>query len=132
MVPAWIILVLLFHDSSHYDYYWIIITRPIWVWTFILLEKYIAKTKVLLANVFPCLILFFGVLTTIENLSYQEWKLIELWAMNYVWMFILISFWCLQFKKIALKLIYLNNIELKLNKYLILSKNFLIFYALIY
>ena len=73
MIPLWILIVFLFQDSSHYDYYSMIITRPIWVWTFVLCEKLVAKIPFLLNNIFSIFDIYFR--SPNNNRKLSIWRL---------------------------------------------------------
>ena len=100
IVPVAVIWLILFNDSNIFVNYSIIITRVLVLIGIILGNKKILQTPLILNNLFPWIIFFFGILTTIENLSYDQPKLLELSIISYFGMFVIIPVWWFQYKKI--------------------------------
>ena len=97
ITPVSVLLIMLFHDSRGFDYYWIIISRLLSVLIFTLWSNIIIKTPIILENVFPGLMITFGLFTTLENLSSDDPKILEIWVIAYFGMFMIIFIWCLNF-----------------------------------
>ena len=102
IIPIAAICLILLNDSNIFVNYWIITTRILFLIGIHFGNKKILQTPLILNNVFPWAIFFFGILTTIENLSYDQPKLLELSIVSYFGMFVIILVGWFQYKKIAL------------------------------
>ena len=107
IIPFGSIWLILFNDLNLFANYSIIITRIMILIGIHFGNKKILQTPLILNNVFPWIILLFGTLTTIENLSFDQPKLLELSIVSYIFMFMIISVWWFQYKKIRKSLLIL-------------------------
>ena len=99
IIPTAVFFVVIFHNSNLYNYYSIVISRTLLLLWIRWWGKLIIETPIILNNIFAFLVLLISLLSTFENLAYDQPKLLELSMISYFWMFVIISFWCFQYKK---------------------------------
>ena len=121
IIPTAVFFVVIFHNSNLYSYYSMVISRTLLVLWIRWWGKLIIETPIILNNIFAFLVLLISLLSTFENLAYDQPKLLEISMISYFWMFVIISVWCFQYKKSNSIFFYIvefykwKRVNLKLN-----------------
>ena len=91
-------MIAILFDSSNYEYWSIIISRPLVLILLYVLNSAISKYPILLEYVNPLLLVLFGILFTLENIKNPYPKFFELWHFYHFFCFIITIVQCIHWK----------------------------------
>lgn len=117
MFSVAVLVFLMFFDRTSPQHWSIVLTRPVLILLFLILDWKIKQYPIVLSYIFPLFLGLIGLILTNENLAYKEPRIYEIW-LPYQAVFIICSIaHCLDSKLllitfVAVKIYYLTRMTL--------------------